>query len=120
MQFPYSSHPMSRRKRTSTGKGKTMARLATKTTDEATQTTLSILQDVFGSSPPFNVAVRLWDGSTREPAPEAGEPARCTLVLNHPGALRMMLVPPGVLSLGEAYIYNDFDIEGEITAILPL
>ena len=97
-----------------------MASLATKTTDEAVQTTLSILQDVFGSSPPPNVAVRLWDGSTWKPESEAGEPTRCTLVLQHPGALRKMFLPPSELNLGEAYIYNDFDIEGEIVAILPL
>ena len=31
-----------------------------------------------------------------------------------------MLAPPTDLRLGEAYIYNDFDIEGEIEATLPL
>src|SRR5947209_1358675 len=97
-----------------------MARLTTKTTDQAVQTTLSILQDVFSSSPPRNVAVRLWDGTTWKPEPESGEPMRCTLVLQHPGALRKMFLPPSDLNLGEAYIYNDFDIEGEIEAILPL
>ncbi len=97
-----------------------MAKLATKTTCEAVQTTLSILQDVFGSSPPLNVAIRLWDGSTWKPESEAGEPTCCTLVLQHPGALRRMFLPPSDLSLGEAYIYNDFDIEGDIEAILPL
>jgi cyclopropane-fatty-acyl-phospholipid synthase len=31
-----------------------------------------------------------------------------------------MFVPPFDLSLGEAYLYNDFDIEGDIAAIMPL
>src|SRR5947209_1523478 len=97
-----------------------MARLTTKTTDQAVQTTLSILQNVFSSAPPCNVAVRLWDGTTWKPEPESGEPTRCTLVLQHPGALRSMFLPPSDLNLGEAYIYNDFDIEGEIEALLPL
>src|SRR6266567_4683834 len=97
-----------------------MARLTTKTTDQAVQTTLSILQDVFSSTPPCNVAVRLWDGTTWKPKPEAGEPTRCTLVLQHPGALRNMFLPPSDLNLGEAYIYNDFDIEGDIEAVFPL
>ncbi len=95
-----------------------MARLATKTSDRAVQVTLSLLQDVFSSSPARNVAVRLWDGTTWKAEP--AEPTRCTLVLQYPGALRKMFVPPSQLNLGEAYIYNDFDIEGEIEAILPL
>jgi cyclopropane-fatty-acyl-phospholipid synthase len=107
-------------KRTNIRKEQTMARLATKTTDQAVQITLSLLQDVFSSSPPRNVAVRLWDGTTWKPESESGEPTRCTLVLQHPGALRLMFLPPSDLNLGEAYIYNDFDIEGEIEAILPL
>src|SRR6266536_1811863 len=97
-----------------------MAKLTTKTTDQAVEITLSLLQDVFSSSPARDVAVRLWDGTTWQPEPGSGEPARCTLVLQHPGALRKMFLPPSDLSLGEAYIYNDFDIEGEIAAVFPL
>ena len=97
-----------------------MAKLTTKTTDQASEITLSLLQDVFSSSPARDVAVRLWDGTTWQPEPGSGEPARCTLVLQHPGALRKMFVPPSDLSLGEAYIYNDFDIEGDIEALFPL
>src|SRR5256885_7015660 len=97
-----------------------MAKLTTKTTDQAAEITLSLLQDVFSSSPARDVAVRLWDGTTWQPESGSGEPARCTLVLQHPGALRKMFLPPGDLSLGEAYIYNDFDIEGDIEALLPL
>lgn len=37
-----------------------------------------------------------------------------TLVLNHSGALRRMFSPPIELSAGEAFIYGDFDIEGEM------
>ena len=95
-----------------------MASLATKATNQAVQVTLSLLEDVFSSSLARHVAVRLWDGTTWKPEP--AEPTRCTLVLHHPGALRKMFLPPSDLNLGEAYIYNDFDIEGEIEAILPL
>ena len=45
---------------------------------------------------------------------------RFTVVLQHPGALRKMFLPPNDLTLGEAYIYNDFDIEGDIEAVFPL
>ena len=89
-----------------------------KSTDRAAQTTLFLLQDVFSSSPVRDVAVRLWDGTIWQP--ESAEPTRCTLVLQHPGALRKMFLPPTELNLAEAYLYNDFDIEGEIEAIVPL
>jgi cyclopropane-fatty-acyl-phospholipid synthase len=95
-----------------------MARVETETADQAVQVTLSLLQDVFSSSPVRDVAVRLWDGTTWTPDP-AG-PTRCTLVLQHPGALRKMFLPPNELNLAEAYLYNDFDIEGEIESIVPL
>ena len=97
-----------------------MARLTTQTDEQAAQVTLSILQGIINSSPVRDIAVRLWDGTTWQPEPEAEEPARCTLVLQHPGSLRKMLVPPNDLTLGEAYIYNDFDIEGDIEALIPL
>ncbi|HLH61270.1 MAG TPA: cyclopropane-fatty-acyl-phospholipid synthase family protein [Ktedonobacteraceae bacterium] len=97
-----------------------MASQTTKTTDPSVQITLSLLQDFFGAAdvPPF--AVRLWEGTIWQSKPEAAEPARFTLVLQHPGALRKMFLPPSELNLGEAYIYNDFDIEGDIEAVFPV
>lgn len=91
-----------------------------KTTEQAVQTTLSLLEDFFGSpgTPPF--AVRLWEGTTWQSRAGTAESPRFTLVLQHPGALRKMFLPPSELNLGEAYIYNDFDIEGDIEAIFPL
>jgi cyclopropane-fatty-acyl-phospholipid synthase len=43
-----------------------------------------------------------------------------TLVLKHAGALRAMFLSPSELTLGEAYIYDDFDIEGDIEAAFDL
>src|SRR5947209_12325176 len=91
-----------------------MATLTTKTSDQAVQTTLSLLQDLLGAIPQRNFAVRLWDGTVWKPDPDAGEPPRFTLVLQHPGALRKMFLPPSELNLGEAFIYNDFDVEGNL------
>jgi cyclopropane-fatty-acyl-phospholipid synthase len=60
--------------------------------------------------------IRLWDGTIwgddKQP--------RFTLVLKHPGALREMFLRPSELSLGEAFIYDDFDIEGDIEAAFDL
>ncbi|MFL5703640.1 MAG: class I SAM-dependent methyltransferase [Ktedonobacteraceae bacterium] len=91
-----------------------------KTTDQAVQTTLSLLQDIFGSSHVPSFAVRLWEGTMWQAESPSGGLPRFTLVLQHPGALRKMFLPPSELNLGEAYIYNDFDIEGDIEAIFPL
>ncbi len=58
-------------------------------------------------------ALRTWDGDTW------GQPeASATLVLNHPSALRVMLMPPSDLVAGEAYAFNDIDIEGDIYGAL--
>src|SRR5438270_5629281 len=95
-----------------------MATPTTKTTDSAVQTTLSMIQDLLSSAQQRNFAVRLWDGTTWKPDPE--QETRFTLVLQHPGALRRMFLPPSDLTLGEAYIYNDFDIEGDLVCRLLL
>ncbi len=97
-----------------------MTGTATATTDtgRAPATTRSLLDELFAGYGRRDFAVRLWDGSMW--GAEPGKPARFTLVLRHPGALRAMLLPPSELALGEAYIYDDVDIEGEIEAVFPL
>jgi cyclopropane-fatty-acyl-phospholipid synthase len=79
---------------------------------------MAIIRDVLGDYHPRDFAVRLWDGTTW--GAEPGQPARFTLVLNHPGALRKMLLPPMELALGEAYIYGDFDVEGDMEGVYLL
>jgi cyclopropane-fatty-acyl-phospholipid synthase len=44
--------------------------------------------------------------------------AAATLVLNQPGALRALFLPPSDLTAGEAYIYDDVNIEGDIFSLL--
>jgi cyclopropane-fatty-acyl-phospholipid synthase len=82
--------------------------------DHAVATTTSILDRLFPPPRPF--AIRLWNQTTLPGTDDAD----FRLVLNHPGALRKMLKPPLELSLGEAFIYGDFDIEGDITAAVEL
>ena len=66
----------------------------TKTSDRAAEITISLLNDLIGACPPPNLAVRLWDGTVWKGSTDTGGPARCTLVLRHPGALRKMLLLP--------------------------
>jgi cyclopropane-fatty-acyl-phospholipid synthase len=89
-----------------------MAVSSTHTVDRVVQQSLSFLRLLLDDYHPRDFAVRFWDGSCWDPEP--GQPARYTLVLNHPGALRAMFWPPNGLTLGEAYIYDDFDVEGDL------
>ena len=73
----------------------------------------SLLDRLF--PPPRAFGLRLWD-RTELPA---DRPA-FTLVIHHAGALRRMFTPPVELALGEAFIYGDFDIEGDIFAAFSL
>ncbi len=73
---------------------------------------LAFLQEVLDGFHPRDFSFRLWDGSVWNPEP--GEPSRFTMVLRNPGVLRTMFWSPSELALGEAYLYNDLDIEGDI------
>jgi len=75
-----------------------------------------LLDTLFSGYPKRDLQVRLWDGSTWGASSEP----RFTLVLKHPGALREMLLPADELTLAEAYLCDDFDIEGNIEAALDL
>ncbi len=79
---------------------------------------LSFLQNLLEKHRKCPFAVRLWEGTTWSPTPELRP--RFTLVLKHPGALRRMFLPPNQLTLGEAYIYDDFDLEGDLEAAFSL
>ncbi len=63
--------------------------------------------------PKRDLQVRLWEGTRWG----AGQP-RFSLVLKHAGALRQMFQSASELTLGEAYLYDDFDIEGDIHAAM--
>src|SRR5690606_20543589 len=69
----------------------------------------AFLDRVFPSPRSFDI--RLWDGTSL-----AGTGERdFTLVVRSPGSLRRMFSPPVELSLGEAYLRGDFDVEGNLS-----
>jgi cyclopropane-fatty-acyl-phospholipid synthase len=88
------------------------------TPDRIPQVCLALVDEMLAGLHPRDFAVRLWDGSLLEEEP--GEPRRFTLVLNRPGALRAMALSPSELSLGEAYLYGDIDVEGDIHGAFAL
>ena len=86
--------------------------------DSAVETTLGLLGQIFGGLDKPAIAIRLWDGTTWEPAP--GTEAKCLVVLKHPGALRRMFLTPTELNLAECYLHDDYDIEGDAEALMPV
>ncbi len=94
-----------------------MPTLAATVQDPTVRDALAFFQALLGNAFPRECAVRLWEGSTWGAAP--GE-AAYTLVIRHPGALRKMFLPANQLTLGEAYIFDDYDIEGDIEAAFAL
>ena len=77
---------------------------------ELTRRAYDLLVDIGGDSPP---RMRTWTGEEWGPVNAAA-----TIALNHPGALRAMLVPPNDLTAAEAYINNDVDFEGDLHSLL--
>ncbi|HEY6873204.1 MAG TPA: cyclopropane-fatty-acyl-phospholipid synthase family protein [Geobacteraceae bacterium] len=82
------------------------------------ETALSFLERALAGCHPRDFAVRLWNGAVLRP--EEGYGARFTMVLNHPGALRRMFLRPNQVTLGEAFIRKDYDIEGDLVAAITL
>jgi cyclopropane-fatty-acyl-phospholipid synthase len=95
-----------------------MSTIVAATKEPAVQASFDFLRDLFAGYGPRDFAVRAWDGSIWEP--DAGQPARFTVVLQHPGAVRKMFWPPSKYTLAEAYIYDDIDIEGDFHAFFTL
>jgi len=86
--------------------------------DRMVRNSLSIFQQLLAGCQPRDFAVRFWDGTVWEAEP--GQPTRFTLVIQHPGALRRMFWLPNEVTLGEAYLHDDFDVEGDIEGIFAL
>jgi len=81
---------------------------------------VSLLEDLFRGSPCPGIAVRLWDGTVWAPHAGPDAPPLSTFVIRHPAALKRMLLPPSETRLGEAFIFGDVDIEGDIFTVFPL
>ncbi|HMI49831.1 MAG TPA: cyclopropane-fatty-acyl-phospholipid synthase family protein [Gemmatimonadaceae bacterium] len=72
-----------------------------------------VLEALFGEPRTRPFDVKFWDGSL-----DRGSSPRppFTLVFNRPASLRRMLLPPNELSIVEAYISGDVEIEGSLEA----
>lgn len=81
----------------------------------AIDTARTVLEGIFGPPGARHFRIRLWDGSTEGP-----EDGAFTLAINRPGALRRMFLPPSELAIGEAYLRDDFDVDGSLEAATNL
>jgi cyclopropane-fatty-acyl-phospholipid synthase len=84
-----------------------------KTIEERTR---RVLSQIFADCSLEKVGVRLWDG-TMWPDDQRRD---AMLVLRHPGALGRMFLPGTEVGLAEAYLHDDFDIEGDIEAAFEI
>src|SRR5436190_10618483 len=78
-----------------------------KTVEERTR---QILSEIFTGCSLEKLSVRLWDGT----AWPDERPRSAVLALKHCEALGRMFLPGTEVGLAEAYLHNDFDIEGDI------
>ena len=82
---------------------------------------LAMIRSASESSPDSDVppfSIRLADGTTRESW--TGKEPRFCLVLKRPDALERLFANPDFKSLGEGFLRDDFDIEGDIEGIYGL
>ncbi len=68
-----------------------------------------VLSEIFAGCRLDNLTVHLWDGTTW---PDE-RPRAAVLALKHPDSLGRMFLPGTEVGLAEAYLRNDFDIEGD-------
>lgn len=91
-----------------------MAEMSSSTaTANAVAAARDFLTRIIPSPRPFDI--RLWDGTLIP----ADQPARLTLRIDTPGAVKRMFTPPVEYNLAEAYIRGDFEVEGSLIDIFP-
>ena len=74
--------------------------------------TCRVLSEIFDRVSLDKLGVRLWNGAMW---PDA-RTRDAVLALKHPGALSEMFLPGTEVGLAEAYLHDDFDIEGNLEA----
>lgn len=76
---------------------------------EASRRIYQLLTGAAGEAP----RVRTWTGEEWGP-----DDAPATLILRHPGAFGALLLPPSDITAGEAYVFDDIEIEGDIISLM--
>ena len=87
--------------------------VAEKNVEERTR---HVLSEIFADCSLDKVGVRLWDGT----AWPDQRPRAATLALKHSGALGRMFLPGTEVGLAEAYLHDDFDVEGDLSVAFEI
>jgi len=80
-----------------------------------------VLSEILADFRRSDYRVRLWDGSEWSSAPGGGQgKPSFTLVFHHPGSVRSMFEYRSMLKLGEAFMSDSFEVEGDLLAACEL
>jgi len=85
--------------------------------DPALHHSRCVIAALFGAPAERAFDVRYWDGTTERGL--AGS-SRYVLAVNSRGALRAMLLPPSELSIIEAFLSGDIDVDGDLEAAVTI
>jgi cyclopropane-fatty-acyl-phospholipid synthase len=86
--------------------------------DSTASRALAIFRLLFQDYHPRDFGISLWDGSHW---PAENGAARFTLIVKHPNAMRGLIKANNSdLSVSEAYINGDLEVEGDLEAAMPL
>src|SRR5712671_3824282 len=86
--------------------------------DPAVCRAIAVLDFAFGPGAERNYDIRLWDGTILRG--EISPPADFALLIRRRGTLRRMLLRPSELSIVEAVISNDLDVDGNLESAMGL
>jgi cyclopropane-fatty-acyl-phospholipid synthase len=86
--------------------------------DPGVEKTLRVLDRLFGAPDERAFDIRLWDGTIRRGL--ASDRADFSFVIPKRGGLRRMLLPPSELSIAEAFIRGDIDVDGNLESAMSL
>ena len=86
--------------------------------DPGVEKTLRVLDRLFGRPDERRFDIRLWDGSVY-PCNAQDRADFCFIVARR-GGLRRMLLPPSELSIAEAFIRGDIDVDGNLDSAMSL
>jgi cyclopropane-fatty-acyl-phospholipid synthase len=77
-----------------------------------------VLAALFQSYEGPNFSIRMWDGWQWASSP--GEKPACTIAIETPRALAALVAEPNEITLGEAFLHRDLEIEGDIFSVFPV
>lgn len=95
-----------------------MAQAAHTLGDPAAEKARAILEELLEGYGPRDFAIEFWDGSRLDA--DAGKFCRFTWRINHPGVFHALARRHRQVALGEAFIYGQFDIAGDLLAVFPV